>query len=262
MKERNTVIMIHAENIFLDYASHYDREDGMINLKIVHTMEVAKVMDQLTEKLRLNPKMRELAHICAIFHDIGRFEQVRKYHTFLDHLSEDHADLGCKVLEEGQILRELSEEDQQMILTAIHNHNKYAIEDGLDENTLLLCKLIRDADKSDIFRVFACEEMVDTMGETIEQVEQENITDCVYDCIFEHKCVDKMIRRTGLDKWIGFLAFFFDMYFPETMEMQLEKKYYRQPFDEAHFKNPETRTQINAILDEVEHYINEMVRKE
>lgn len=246
---------MNAEKIFLDYANHYDRTNGKIELKIVHTLEVAKVMDQLTEKLKLSEEICMLAHITAMFHDIGRFEQVRIYDTFLDHLSEDHADLGCRVLEEEGFLGELSREHQKMILTAIHNHNKYAIEEGLDEDTFLLCKLIRDADKSDIFRVFACEEMVDTMGETIEQVEQESITDCVYDCIFEHKCVEKTIRRTGLDKWVGFLAFFFDMYFPEAMEMQLERKYYRKPFDEAHFTNPETGKQIAEILEEVENYI-------
>lgn len=248
--------MLDAEKIFLDYASGYDRENGMIDLKIVHTMEVAKVMDRLTEKLDLDEEMKSLAHICAVFHDIGRFEQVRNYHTFLDHLSEDHADLGCKVLEEEKFLSHLTQKQQNMILTAIHNHNKYAIEDGLDAETFLLCKLIRDADKSDIFRVFACEEMVDTMGETIEQVEQETITDCVYDCIFEHKCVDKLIRRTGLDKWVGFLAFFFDLYFPESLEMQQEKRYYRQPFDEAKFADSETRKRVENILEEVENYIH------
>lgn len=244
-----------AEKIFLDYASAYDSANGMIQLKILHTMEVAKVMDRLTQKLQLGTEMCELAHICAVFHDIGRFEQVKNYHTFLDHLSEDHADLGCRVLQENGFLQELPEKQQNMILTAIHNHNKYAIEEGLDEETLLLSKLIRDADKSDIFRVFACEDMVDTMGQTVAEVEQETITDCVYDCIFAHKCVDKTIRRTGLDKWVGFLAFFFDMYFPESLELLGDRKYYRKPFDEAHFADAKTRRQVSEILEEVETYI-------
>lgn len=248
--------MLDAKKIFLDYASAYDSENGMIHLKIVHTLEVAKVMEKLTEKMNLSAEMRELAYICAIFHDIGRFEQVKQYGTFLDHLSVDHADFGCKVLEEAQILKELPEKHQKMILTAIQNHNKYAIEEGLDEDTLLLAKLIRDADKSDIFRVFACEDMVDTMGETIEQVEQETITDSVYDCIFEHKCVEKTIRRTGLDKWVGFLAFFFDMNFSESMELLQDSRYYRKQFDEARFKDPETRIRVQEILEEVENYIS------
>lgn len=251
---------MNAKKIFLDYVSAYDKENGMIHLKIVHTMEVARVMDLLTEKMGLGEEMCQLAQICAVFHDIGRFEQVRIYHTFLDHLSEDHADLGCKVLREEKFLQELPEAKQEMILTAIQNHNKYAIEDGLNPDTLLLCKLIRDADKCDIFRVFACEDMVDTMGETIAQVEQETITDCVYDCIFEHKCVDKTIRRTGLDKWVSFLAFFFDMYFPESLEMLQEKKYYRKPFDEARFVDQKTCIQVKEILDEVEAYLRAAVK--
>lgn len=253
---------MNAEKIFLDYASGYDRTNGKINLKIVHTMEVAKVMDQLTEKLGLEEEMKMLAHICAVFHDIGRFEQVKRYDTFLDHLSVDHAELGCEVLEEEEILYQLTDEQQKMVITAIRNHNKYAIEDGLDEKTLLLCKLIRDADKSDIFRVFACEDMVDTMGETVAQVEQETITDCVYDCIFQHQCVEKTIRKTGLDKWIGFLSFFFDMYFSESLEMQMKYKYYRKPFDEAHFALPETREKVECIMKEVENYITSRVEAE
>ncbi|MBQ0000642.1 MAG: HD domain-containing protein [Clostridiales bacterium] len=249
--------MMDAKKVFLDYASRFDSGNGMIHLKIVHTLEVVKVMDRLTEMMGLDGEMRELAHLCAMFHDIGRFEQVKRYGTFLDHLSEDHATLGCRVLREEKLLNELTKRQQQMLLTAIENHNKYAIEEGLDEETLLLARLIRDADKSDIFRVFACEDMVDTMGETIEEVEQETITDCVYDCIFAHRCVEKTIRRTGLDKWVGFLAFFFDMNFPETMELLQGNSYYRKQFDEAHFTNPETRRKVAEILDEVERYIAE-----
>ena len=40
-----------AEKIFLDYAEGYDRSNGKIELKIVHTLAVAKGMDRLTEAL-------------------------------------------------------------------------------------------------------------------------------------------------------------------------------------------------------------------
>ena len=180
-----------AKEIFLKYTDRYDQSNGKIHLKIVHTLAVAEVMDRLTKSLSLTEKQCELAYICAIFHDIGRFEQVRRYDTFLDHLSVDHAQLGCEVLEENGFLKELSTKEQEIILTAIRNHNRFRIEEGLDEETLLFCKLIRDADKCDIFRVFACEEMVDTMGETIEQVAQEKVTESVYNSIFAHHCIKK-----------------------------------------------------------------------
>ncbi|MCQ2500650.1 MAG: HD domain-containing protein [Lachnospiraceae bacterium] len=244
-----------AKDIFHEYASHYDCENGKIKLKIIHTMAVADVMEELTRLCQLPEKIRDLAGVCAVFHDIGRFEQVTQYDTFLDHLSRDHADLGCEVLVSEHFLEFLPEREQKQVLTAIRNHNKFQIEEGLDEETLLLCKLIRDADKCDIFRVFACEDMVDTMGETYEQVAEETVTDEVYDTIFRHETVLKTIRKTGLDIWIGFLAFFFDLYFDESIRILQKQKYYLQPFERITFTLPETRKKVQEIREEVENYI-------
>lgn len=250
---------MNAKKVFLEYANRYDRSNGKIELKIVHTLAVADIMAQLTKALKVTEHARFLADICAVFHDIGRFEQVTRYHTFLDHLSVDHAELGCEVLEQEGILNELSDGDRRMVLTAIRNHNRFRIEDGLDEETHLLCRLIRDADKCDIFRVFACEDMVDTMGETKEQVSEETITDVVFESILEHRCVRKEERCTGLDKWVSFLAFFFDFYFTESLELLIENRYYRKPFDEVTFRDPETDRRVRLILEEVEDYIAQRI---
>ena len=59
----------------------------------------------------------------------------------------------------------------------METNNRLAIEDGLDEKTLIFAKLIRDADKCDIFRVFAQEDPVDTTGFSAEQVGQEAVSD-------------------------------------------------------------------------------------
>lgn len=247
---------MNARKIFLDYAERYDCNNGKIQLKIVHTFAVADVMDRLTAALGLDERQCFLAHVCAVFHDIGRFEQIKRYDTFLDHLSVDHAQLGCEVLEKEKFLEELPECERRMILAAIRNHNRYQIEEGLDDGTLLLCRLIRDADKCDIFRVFACEDMVDSIGETEEQVAQETITDEVYNSIFEHRCVKKEIRKTGLDKWVSFLAFFFDLYFDESVELLTQQRYYRQPFDRVVFADPDTAVRVTKVLEEIEAYID------
>lgn len=250
---------MNAEAIFLKYTDRYDRSNGKIELKILHTLEVAKVMERLTKKLHLDRETREIAHICAVFHDIGRFEQVRRYDTFLDHLSVDHAELGCEVLKQEGFLAELPEAKQKMILTAIRNHNRYQIESGLESHTEFLCRLIRDADKCDIFRVFAREDMVDTMGETEEQVAGETITDAVYNSILRHECVKKEERKTGLDKWVSFLGFFFDMNFAESLEILTEEKSYRAPFDRTCFTDAETKKRVEIILEETEKYIRERI---
>ena len=131
---------------FLEYASAYDDgSDTRIKLKIIHTQRVTEVMEQLTTALALSEQDRKLAYLCAVYHDIGRFEQLKRYHTFLDYKSIDHAQLGCEILREGDFLDGLSDVEKERILTAIGNHNRLAIEDGLDEKTLLFAKLIRRA---------------------------------------------------------------------------------------------------------------------
>lgn len=45
-----------------------------------------------------------MAWLIGILHDIGRFEQLRRYQTFFDYRSMDHAKYGVHVLfEEGHI---------------------------------------------------------------------------------------------------------------------------------------------------------------
>ncbi len=241
-----------AQAVFLEYASGFDTEDGKIRLKILHTQEVVKVMDRLTAMLGLSEDLQERARIIAAFHDIGRFEQVKRYHTFSDKVSVDHASLGCEVLKEEHLLESLPQNEQDQILTAIDNHNKYRIEEGLDPETELLCRLIRDADKIDIFRVFAIEDLVDTMSETREQVAKEEISDDVYERIMSGKEVPKDIRKTGLDIWVGFLGFLYGLYFEESKTIIAEHKYYRKQFDETAFVLPQTRERVEAILARVE----------
>ena len=91
----------------------------------------------------------------GLFHDVGRFRQFTLYQTFNDALSEDHADLGIKVLKELPLIGRLHTEDRELLLFAIQNHNKKVIAPEQDPRRILFAKLLRDADKLDIYRVLS-----------------------------------------------------------------------------------------------------------
>ena len=248
---------------FLEYTSAYDDgSDTRIKLKIIHTQRVTEVMEQLTAALPLSESDRELAYLCAVYHDIGRFEQLKRYHTFLDYKSIDHAQLGCEILRQGDFLDELSAREREQVLTAIGNHNRLAIEDGLDEKTLLFAKLIRDADKCDIFRVFAQEDPVDTTDFSAEQVGQEAVSDVVYESILGHYCIKKQERKTGLDVWVSFLSFFFDLNFAESLRIALKQGYYKKRFLELNFEDPATEERVRRCIAETEQYAYARLRME
>lgn len=131
-----------------------DDEEVMygIRLKEIHTGYVTENSRELAQHLRLDEHDVELCELIGLLHDVGRFEQWKVYRTFRDNLSEDHADLGVRVIKELPFFGRLTEEDKDLLLFAIQRHNKIEIGDVPSEKHLLLAKIIRDADKLDIYR--------------------------------------------------------------------------------------------------------------
>jgi len=144
-------------NWFKSYVKKFYREDDVVNqnieLKEKHTLNVVKHASNIAKSLNLTEEEVNTAEIIGLFHDIGRFEQFRTYKTFNDALSENHAALGIKVLEKNKILEDLDDSRKKIIIKAIRFHNTKELPSNLSKEEALYCKLIRDADKLDIFRV-------------------------------------------------------------------------------------------------------------
>jgi len=144
-------------NWFSSYVKEFYGEDSVVNqnieLKEKHTLEVSKHAVNIAKSLNLTEEEVNTAEIIGLFHDIGRFEQFRTYKTFKDYISVNHATLGIKILKENKILEKLDVNKQKIIIKAITLHNTKELPSNLNEEEALFCKLIRDADKLDIFRV-------------------------------------------------------------------------------------------------------------
>lgn len=123
-------------------------------LKEAHTRHVCENMRRIAKDLSLESAKEILAETIALFHDIGRFPQYAEHKTFRDSISVNHATLGTEVLSREGVLETLPKNEQWIILQAVKFHNAYAVPDIRDKDTLLFLKLIRDADKLDIWRVF------------------------------------------------------------------------------------------------------------
>lgn len=92
----------HVKAEFASYVSDYNAEDDKVKLKIDHTYRVAAICERIARSLRLDKKDVELAWLLGMFHDIGRFEQLRQYGTFYDAVSVDHAALSADILFKGK----------------------------------------------------------------------------------------------------------------------------------------------------------------
>ena len=113
-----------AKRKFEEYLSGYDRENDKVRLKIIHTYGVTEYSRQIAERLRLSEEDRELAQLIGLLHDIGRFEQLKRYDSF-EPDTMDHAGFGVQILFTEGLIREFIEDGQwdPIIRTSIARHS-------------------------------------------------------------------------------------------------------------------------------------------
>lgn len=126
-----------------------------IRLKIVHTRKVCEAMALLCTGEMLSPAETRIASATALLHDVGRFPQYQRWRTFRDSDSDNHARLAIEVIREEKLLAELPPDEQLLIEEAVRFHNLLEIPARYSSPTRRYIELIRDADKLDIWRVFA-----------------------------------------------------------------------------------------------------------
>jgi len=147
----------HLKDWFLNYVQTFKRGDKNfqenIALKEKHTRKVCKEILNIGEQLGLNNNELHLAEVIALFHDVGRFEQYARYKTFVDIKSENHAELGVKILKENKVLNRFDNSIQSLMLRIISYHNRAALPEEETDTCLFFSRLLRDADKLDIMRV-------------------------------------------------------------------------------------------------------------
>jgi len=146
------------KNWFAGYVSRFYTDDSEYNrpihVKEEHTKRVCGNIIMIGKELGLSPEDMITAEIIALFHDVGRFRQYELYRTFVDALSENHARLGLRQIGIHKVFSGFPKDKKLLISKAIAYHNAAYLPEGEDEKTLFFMKLIRDADKLDIWRVF------------------------------------------------------------------------------------------------------------
>lgn len=240
-----------ARNILKEYIAPYDTTNPRIALKASHIFRVANASRKIAEELNLTEEQIELAELIGLLHDIGRFEQVRIYDTFNDKQSVDHAELGIQILKENNLLKEFCEDEKyhNIIINAIHNHNKFKIEEGLDEETLLQSKIIRDADKVDIFKILTTEKF-DTLYRK-DDITDEQITPKILQAFLNKEQVDRAKLQSNMDLWLNNISFIFDIYFKPSFKIIKENNYINILIDR-------TKTEeMEKVREVANKYINE-----
>lgn len=249
----------HAKQEFEKYLDEYDREDEQICLKIVHTYGVVKYAGEIARKMECSGEDVELAELIGLLHDIGRFEQIRRFHSF-EPGTMDHAVFGAELLfGEEKLIRRFVEDDKfdELIDAAIRKHSDFKLEGIHDARTLFHAKLIRDADKLDNCRVKLEDAMETLLDLSADEVGKYAISPKVREDAFAGKCICSKDRRTPMDYWVSYVAYFYDLNFQETLDIVAEEQYVKRIIGRVPYTNEQTK----KTMEELERQLTEYVRR-
>ncbi|MCI4625503.1 MAG: HD domain-containing protein [Candidatus Magnetoovum sp. WYHC-5] len=154
----NTEYLEGLKGWFEDYYNTFDASDDDDRknyvLKKEHTEEVYKNAVSIAMAEGFSAEETVLAGICGLLHDVGRFAQYSRYKTFKDSISVNHGLLGSEILLKYNTLMGLDKNVQDVVLFTVKYHNVFKVPDGLGKVEERFLRLVRDADKLDIWSVF------------------------------------------------------------------------------------------------------------
>ena len=260
-----------VERAFRQYVSAYNAEDPKIKLKIDHTYRVAGLCERIAADIsraggaaagitgNVPHVDAELAWLAGMLHDIGRFEQVRRYGTFSDAKSVDHAQFGADLLfgerlperaatEPGGLLEtfvpgyrgKMSEAERSILETSIRCHSLFRLPEDLDERERAYCHILRDADKIDIFRVNCDTPMEEIYNVSAEELRNAKICEEVKACFRNRTAVYRPLRKSAADILVGHICLFFELEFPISRRIAREQGYLNRMLD---FRSDDPDTQ-------------------
>ena len=242
---------------FNDYASGYELGDVKIRLKYDHMLRVASRCAAIAESERECELPTDLAWLIGLVHDIGRFEQVRRYGTFVDSKSIDHAALSAELLFGERRMIDLFTNDRSfddVICFAVTNHSSYRIPETEDILHITAARALRDADKLDIFRVMNETPLEEIYDVSTEELSHACITDSVLQCFHERHAVQRALKRTPIDNLVGHICLYFELEYDASKRMARDEGYLAGMLD-YRSSNPDTQEKFEMMRREIMSFV-------
>ena len=212
-----------------------------------------KQADRLNSKflIILNDEDINLATLIGLIHDVGRFEQIKRFNTLSDIGTMDHADFGAYLLFNEGLITKFTKDISvyPIIKESVAGHNKYSLKELDDERELTHLKLIRDADKIDIFNIWAnLDELeISSSGDISKEVMKE---------FFGEKQIHNEYKKTEADKVVGTLSYLYDINFIPSYTYILDNNMIWNLYERLDNNDKEKFIEYFVYMDE---YIREKV---
>ena len=217
--------------IYIDSFVAENKEESNIANNILHTQRVVENILILADSLELSESEKYTAEVVALYHDIGRFWLLRQDETS----NLDHAEASVEYLKTNQTFISLDEQVRNIIIEVILNHHLPEIAKKDNNVSLFFSKLLRDADKLDIWRLtidaLAIKGKKSKMAIELGLSEKLVITGPFCQNIIDGGIPNKVDIVTFSDYLIFQMSWVFDLNFRKSFQLLNQKQYMRHIYD-------------------------------
>lgn len=227
------------------------QDQANMALKLDHCLRVFQEAETITAREGFGPDAVRRSLWAALFHDVGRFPQYAAHKTFDDRKSTDHGRLGVRTLKRRGLLNSLGEKDGKIVQAAVVLHNKRFLPPGLPDWVAIPARVVRDADKLDIFQV-----MLDHLRPGVKnnpvvtlglRDDPDVCTDALVEQILAGNLGDYVRMRTLNDFRLLLCSWVYDLNFPASRQAVHERGYLEELLDELPDR-PKIRQVREAVL--------------
>lgn len=260
----NGINKYRVKQAFATYVEAYNANDEKVKLKIDHTYRVADLCERIAKEEGLNDTDVRIAWLCGMLHDVGRFEQLRRYNTFNDAESVDHAALGAQILfDDGKLadyMEETDEEFRAFIRRVISCHSMYRVPEDYTEREKCFADILRDADKIDILKVNVEVPLEEIYNVTTQDLRNAEVTKEVMESFLEQHATLRALKKTSVDHVVGHISLVYELVYPCSLRIVLEQGYLDKLM---HFQsnNPVTLEQFKILRDMMRKYVDSQLSK-
>jgi len=199
-----------------------------------HSLRVAGNSLLLAKVLLQTEEDKHIAEIIALFHDYGKAVMIVQGTESPINIQHNHAALSAKLIQQMDFYPKLTADVQLIILKSIEGHNKLKLPKLDNEQQTLFARLLRDADKLDIFETsyrFFKEKYGFQPLMTMDLINHVEISDKIIKSVLAGKTAAVEDMKTMNDYRLLLLSMAFDLNFKYTFRILSEKQYIQKIYE-------------------------------
>lgn len=249
-----------ALEAFEKYTKKYDISDEKVKLKIDHTYRVCALCEQIAAQSGFDENEINLSWLTGLLHDVGRFEQLRRYGTFIDAQSIDHAEFGADILFKEEMIRDYIEDasEDELLEKAVRCHSAYRVPPNYTQREKKFADLLRDADKIDILKVNIIVPIEEIYNVSTYDLKHCSVTEEVLQAFYEEHAVLRSLKKTPVDNVVGHISLVYELVYPISCRLVYEQGYLDKLMN-FQSELPETNEQFAGIRKKMHTYIENQI---